>query len=406
MPMGDAPEPSKIIPLRRDEFQIVDQPAEDWGTPDGYGGWSAAFDAETERIERLIRGSGGRTRSRSPEEGEHERFQPNGETGYYPNGPDTAWGDLYEPSSGYVRHTKTPWLKVSASVAGAVVTGVLLGFFVLSWFDGRTEPAPSPSTQAGENAAAVTGKEPAAGKDVAAGAKTADPQASAGAGAQQAAGTSASGGTAAAASIPARTYSVLQNGGFASAQGAETAQAELKKKGYASATEQAEKHYVYAGVFTNRDEATALGKQLQAKNVEIYVKTYSLPALSQVAWTGKTEGLQTYLAQSDSLVQMISGITAVHLEEAKPTPIGDGTVASLKTSHEAWTASANAVAQAAPEGAKPLVQQMNAAMNTAKKSVDEYKKNPSAAMMWEAQNGLIQFVVAERALLQKLGGTQ
>ncbi|WP_010270865.1 hypothetical protein [Paenibacillus senegalensis] len=437
-PSGQQPE---IIPLQKEEYKVMDSGPELNQFTTHYGEWKSPFDEETEKIEKLIRESAG-TRSHKQQhqqphqqppakataasfassnlEAEQERlnaasyemderdYEYDYSPGYSHDPPppprmERAAAEDYngykaasyssgnrqpvvDGSARYVRYSKTPWLKVGAAVAGAVATGVLLGLLVLSLFN--SDQLPPASDQRVTEGSMPVGTPVEGGSDQG---DTANPGAA-----------PAAAGDGVQVQIPAKTYTILQNGGFSQAEGAETAVKELLDKGLAGVREDLDKHYVYAGIAADRTAAASLSLPLQNQQVEIYVKTYTLPAVPSIRWEGNTETLLTYLAQSDQLVQIISGMTAVHLEGTALTPMEEASLQTLKEKHEAWTASAAAVNSEAPDEIKPILQKLDTAMNTAKQSIDEYRRNPSAAMLWQAQTSLLQFVLAEKELLQMI----
>lgn len=421
---------------RKDELNIRDYQGLNQYTTD-YGAWSSPFDAETKRIEELIRQSNEREgrrpveqeppvgfgppafqerplpdyRERGPDrEWEHDREHDrdrnreeyyNGQTGYFQPGAgyrdegEERWSGPIVHGPRYVRHSRPPWLKIGASIAGAAVTGVLLGFFALSMFSdadsiadiGKTPAADTPATQDA--------------KPVTAHAQNADANASAGG---AGAGTAISGKQLAMA-YAGSTYSVLQHGTFAGQQGADQAKGELVKKGLAAATEQSDKYYVFAGVATDKDSATFLGQQLKDNSsVDIYVKAYTIPSVTKVVWNGSSgDTLKSYLEQSDKLIQSINKLTVMNLDGEAPTAIDPANMQSISNAHTAWSQLSNKVSQEAGQETKALVQRMNNAMNSAKASLDEYNKNPSTAMLWQAQTYTLQFIIAEKELLGLIG---
>lgn len=429
-------EKGRVIPLYQEEYRVVEeQPesvAEDRARRSGrrdqeirdyqglnqfttdFGAWSSPFDAETSRIEELIRESNEREGRRPMgEEAEpvdrNGRHMPtqygepdyeqdrrdvrySGQTGYYRPGPAYR-DDRYEGPDvvgpRYVRHSRPPWLKIGVSITGAAVTGILLGFFALSVFNG-TDPADAipglgdkPDTVAEQDAKPVS-------------AAVTDTKSSSG-------GAAAATGKEIALSYAGKTYSFLQHGSFAGQQGADQARNDLIKRGLAAASEQSDKYYVYAGVAADKESAAALGQQLKDGNkVDIYVKAYTVPAVSKAAWNGNPETLKSYLEQSDKLLQSINLLTVMNLDSGKPAPIETSTMQSVNTSHTAWSQTSNTVAQEAGDANRTLVQRMNNAMNSAKTSLDEYKKNPSAAMLWQAQTYMLQFIIAEKELLARI----
>lgn len=424
-PRQQRSEPPQYRSNRKNEPDIHDYQGLNQYTTD-YGAWSSPFDAETRRIEELIRESNERENRRPggeppvqsdrsgrmltdyeeklPERGhprmpfreeepDRERARYNGSTGYY-RGPELdyeeeSYDGPFITGPRYVRHTRPPWLKISAAITGAAVTGVLLGIFALSMFNGMDSAEEAEST--GKPAAADTQNvQPVTG--------TLDT-------AKSTAGTStAATGKEVALAYAGRTYSILQSGTFSAQQGADQAKNDLVKNGLAAATELSDKFYVFAGIATDKESATALGQRLKAsgKLADVYVKAYTVPAVSKVRWNGNADTLKSYLEQSDKLLQSISLLTVMNLDTDKPGAIEASTMQSVGTAHTAWSQVSNTVAQEAGENHKALVQRMNNAMNSAKTSLDEYKKNPSSAMLWQAQTYAMQFIIAEKELLSKI----
>lgn len=447
----ESPRPSQQREIR--DYQSLNQYTTD------FGAWSSPFDAETQRIEDLIRESNEREgrrpmgdplsgrpdgyRYRRPEsraaaddsqphreqqyreaqrmpadeewmgedgtpdfDGERQRSAPyvrprtvrweEADDRNDPDGPawgGAAWDGPEVSGPRYVRHNRTPWLKITASIAGAAVTGVMLGFLALSLFNGPDDAGAdgaAQNTQAAagdtQNALPVTGNI----QNVAGGA---------------AAGTVVSSGKEIAMSYAGKTYSLLQNGSFSAQQGADQAKSDLLKKGLAAASEQTDKFYVFAGMAADKESAVALGNQLKENSkLDIYVKAYAVPAVSKVRWNGNGETLKSYLQQSDKLVESINRLTVMNLEAGSPLTAPDAsTMQSIASAHTAWSQLSSTVAQEGGEENKAVIQRMNNALNSAKTSLDEYKKNPSTAMLWQAQTYTMQFVIAEKELLAKIG---
>jgi stage II sporulation protein B len=410
-----------------------------------FGAYVSPFDEETERVERIIResqrtngetgfaeGAFGRAPAREEPlpppggadayaSGHDEQYREpfaNGYEGYRyeqrPAGPSYDWG---EPHSGarYVKASSTPpWTRIVLSVFGAVATGVLFGFLVLSMFSDHALPfglfgggkakeaAPESGGAAAAGAGAAAGDSAASGSSAGTGAGTAAGQAVA-AGAQ--AGTEAAGNMAA-VNLPGRSYLFLQNGIFSSAAAAQAAQAELKKKGYAavSVAEPDGKTTVYAGFALQKEEAVKLSRKLQSDKLDVFVKAVNVPAAPKLKWTGKAGGgdLAAYFQQGDKLVQMIGALTVLHLGETKPSEIEAETLDAIRTAHQQWIAASAPVKSGVPDTVAPALQQMATALNTAVMSMDEYRKNVSASYLWQAQGALMQYVLAERSLLTEL----
>ncbi|WP_159881150.1 hypothetical protein [Paenibacillus puerhi] len=433
---------SKVIPLRAEEYRIVeessrpipaeepiampeamtDRPVMEQQQPDrsaslgpasrmkplndfttDFGGWQSSFDGERDRTE---------TPFRSPPE-----RQVDPETGYSEYGPgeagdedrraadsrgrdgngdrpdrDRRWDD--GGFGGHVRITRSPgsgsFLRIVISVAGAVVTGVAFGFLVLSMFS-----APD-GDQAGQANIGKTGQQQAAGASGAA-LGTAQPGSGlSGAGAQP---TSAGAGVA--VNLPARSYTILQGGVFSTAQSAEAEVANFRKKGLSAVSEAGEKFTVFVGVAANRDESLGLSQTYKAKEIDVMLKTYEIPAVSQIRWNGKQpEAFAAYMNLGSKLVQLIGAQTSLHVVDKEPKPMDDKALQAIKTAHQAWSQSAPAISDGLGEAGRAALPKLNSALNTAVVTLEEYKKNPSASLLWQAQTAIMQYLVAEKELLK------
>ncbi|KIL40316.1 hypothetical protein SD70_14640 [Gordoniibacillus kamchatkensis] len=384
-----------------------------------FGTYRSPFDEETERVERMIRESGRVNGETGYVESVPRKYAPpaepieplseanahaavhdeqyrepfaSGYEGYRHEhrdeaGPSYDWG---EPQIGirYAKSSETPpWTRIVLSVTGAVVTGVLFGFLVLSMFtdsplplgifgNGKSKQA---SASAGGNAAASGSKtgSAAAGSD-----KTAQGSA-AGTGAAQAAGGGVSGaqtgqaapavsgsaadagaaaGSLVAVQLPGRSYAFLQHGIFSSEQAAQAAQDELRKKGYAAASvaEPGDKTTVYAGFALRKEDAVQLSRKLQGDKLDVFVKAVNVPAATKLKWTGKASAgeLSAYFQQGDKLAQMIGSLTVLHLGETKPSAIEADTLEAIKATHQSWIAASTPVKAGAADTAAPSLQQM------------------------------------------------
>ncbi|UUZ84398.1 hypothetical protein LJK88_12305 [Paenibacillus sp. P26] len=402
-PPAPGPSLSPSAPESERPMLIDAQPLNPYTTD--YGGWQSSFDTETQRIESMIRNSGGRA------------VDP--ETGYVEDGReprreeelrDHRW---YTPeqTAYYSRQTGGSWLKVTASVAGAVVTGVAFGFLVLSMFKGGDDPnkvkpvdASVVQQQGQKKPDAGTASGSAQGKDAGA-AGSAAASASAKPGDKADAGTPVSAAVAnmatAAVSLQSKSYTFLQGGVFSTPQTAETQQADFRKQGFAAVSDSGDKIPVYIGMAVSREEAQTLSQQYKQKKIDVVLKNFEVPGASKIRWNGKgTDIFAGYMTQGEKLVQLISAQTVLHLNETKPGALDDKALQTIKTTHQAWASSASAVSDGLGEAGKASLPKMNSALNTAVASLEDYKKNPSSASLWQAQTALMQYLVAEKELLR------
>ncbi|WP_127588553.1 SPOR domain-containing protein [Paenibacillus koleovorans] len=402
-----------------------------------YGSWSSPFDEETERVERMIRSTGNATvqteeaerppvppapaRERlynaSPAPAPSRQVYPaepivvEGETGYVrdPYAPEYNEGasrvSVQGGGSRFDRYTRTPWVKIVASITGAITTGVLIGFLMLNVFDNdKSTDGTSTPTTAGQNGVGAS-TAPSTSVTGAGGSltdNTLKPQPSSGAVAGSPTTASASSNLATVAvKIPARNYTLLQYGAFGNQQGAEAAQAELRQLGFGSAAQATDRVYVFAAIAASNADVQAMTTKLKAQRPDVFVKTITVPAVTGMKWGGKQpSSVEAYFSQASKLTTSLTNVTALHLKETKPGPIEDNTLQSIRTAHTAWVATAAPLAEGLPEDQRAHLLKMNNAMNTAVRSLEEYKKNPSVSYLWEAQSGVMQYALMESELLK------
>ncbi|XEC93185.1 SPOR domain-containing protein [Paenibacillus tarimensis] len=279
------------------------------------------------------------------------------------------------------------WLKVFASVTGAIATGALFGYMVLSLFAGESVWPGSGNT--GNSLPIVADSQPAVNQS--------DPAASI---------TDETGpvntlpnepeGAAVQVELPSITYYMLQIGVFSSKEGMESAALELKEQGFAAAAAAGGDFRVYAGIAADRTQAERLTEQLTVPDV--YVKAVTTPSASSVRFGGEGETLTAFFERTDQLIRLFNELTIRQLEQEKPGPIGT----SWKDSHQQWTTAASAVQSGIEASGKAEYEKLVRSINTAAVSLSEYEKNPSRAHLWTTQTALMEAVLGEKAWLEQI----
>jgi stage II sporulation protein B len=414
----------KVIPLYQEEFKVIENTSDqrnlDEVTPyhqaereqveslfephalntftTDFGSWNSQIESEGERVERIIRESqaarehqGGRDSSPDRQEAISDRNQDEWSSW-------TSKGPYIEPGTGarYAKSNGTPWIRIATSVAGAVVTGIAFGFFVLSMFSSDRD---STETTSVKNTIAVPSS------NIQAVVPSKAPTGATKSTTDQASALPAAAAAVTQVQIPAKSYTFLQNGVFSSLQGAQAIQDTLKKKGLASALDTSDKLTVFVGFAKSKDDAIALRQEVQTadKTIEVYMKNVDIPAATGIRWGGqKPESVASFIAEGDKLVNTISGLTLVHLAETKPTALAEASLQTIHASHQSLTTLATAINEGLTDDTKPIVQKMTSAINSAVQSMDEYKKSPSTAMLWQAQSSMMQYIIAQKDLLKKI----
>ncbi|MEF2968015.1 SPOR domain-containing protein [Paenibacillus sp. M1] len=295
----------------------------------------------------------------------------------------TGTGGTILPHYTQVRSPRTSWWKVAGSLTGAIVTGALFGFVVLSMFNGQVS-VPIPGISMPSQTSPV---EPAADIPVLAPVyeeEWADP---------------ASGGKTVSIAIPEETYHFLQYGVFSTAQGVQLAQQELQDSGIAAARDTVDEKRVYAGVSTDREQAKLLSSQLKTAGVHLILHEITLPASAEVAFNGDAAQLEAYFAQSSELIGLLSSLSASRLAEVTPQALDADAIAELEQKHQLWTESAAAVRGKQPEPFAAEAVEMEKAMNSAIEAMTEYNKKGAKTLLWEVQDEVMSFIMAEQKML-------
>jgi stage II sporulation protein B len=346
---------------------------------------------ETARIERLIRGAS-RAESSSPPR-ITEESEDNIPLYYTSKDEEISYERIpfYEEvssSSPMIRKARRRinWLGLTTSIAGAVLTGILLGMFVLSMFQG--DEAASDTTPDSAELGDASLQTPATDLE------------------ETIVSLEGFGQTESASAaelhIPGRTYYLVQNGVFSTPEGAELAASQLKDKGFAGAVEGSaeDQLIVYAGAAVNRDDALLISQQIQGEGLEVYIKPYDLPPVERLNWTaGDTGGLQAYLLNSQQLIEQFIAVSVQQLNQTVPAKLEDRTISSLREAHQQWTTAANQIVKDAPSEMKSFIQEMNTSINSTMLSIEQYQKKPLTAYLWQVQSAVTEYLIQYKELL-------
>ncbi|MNW51386.1 hypothetical protein D3C74_288700 [compost metagenome] len=284
-----------------------------------------------------------------------------------------------------VRPTRTSWWKVAGSLTGAIVTGALFGFVVLSLFNQEvTIPIPGFSNPTEQSAEGVISDVPVLGP-ISELSSSPDERMEV---------------APVLIDLPAQTYHFLQYGVFSSAAGVELAQKELQDSGIAAARDDVDKKRVYAGVSTDREQAKLLSSQLKSVGVNLILHEITLPSTASVEYDGDKASLELYLAQSAELVKLLSSSSASLLVESEPAIQSPDEIKALRESHQLWTESAAIVRGHLSLTKESDANEMEKAVNSAVVAMGEYNKKGAKTLLWEVQNEMMRFIMAQQRMLQ------
>ncbi|WP_052429655.1 SPOR domain-containing protein [Paenibacillus borealis] len=290
-------------------------------------------------------------------------------------------GNLYGGSY----HTRRPsyWWKFALSVAGALGTGILLGYAALSFIGSGGS-----GTGNGNGSTAIqTGT--VQSQNVTDGGTEADIT-----------GVPVEGtGEAVAVHVPvqiaAQSYYLLQYGVFSTPAGAAQAQQELLAAGLAAGLDPADGNRVYAGMSPDREQAKLLSSGLKNQGIELYVREVALPAVDQVSYNGTAEAVDSYFAISSQLLSELSGLSASLLS-------GAGSVtdsSAVSDLHMQWTQAVKLLESGlSPEG-QGIASGLEKSMSRGISALNEYGKNKAEGLLWEVQEAMMSFLTGQKSLL-------
>ncbi|WP_201007622.1 SPOR domain-containing protein [Paenibacillus glycanilyticus] len=289
--------------------------------------------------------------------------------------------------SGPVHNYSAPpsWIKVFLSVAGALATGALFGYLLLSLFTNTPDQSDSNNKLANPVNGSVT-----------------NPSASPSGGKTNTIGGTSSPSTGQTAGrvkldIPLQSYQLLQYGVFSNTEGRDAAIKELSDKGLAAAGLQTANDYrVYAGMAIDRDRALALSNDL-GEDVPVYIKQIDIQVPEQFPFAGDAKSATAFMNNTIGLIGMLDELALTQLEQPSLSPLSSAAAESWKTEYQKWTGSVKAMqAGVTDESGKAFLIKLIQSMNTAAKSLEEYDKKPSQSHLWAVQDALMDAVATQK----------
>ncbi|MRN56231.1 SPOR domain-containing protein [Paenibacillus monticola] len=293
--------------------------------------------------------------------------------------PEAGYGGSY--------HSRRPsyWWKFALSVAGAVVTGLLLGYMALSFFNGGSARTESVSTT-GSTAAQE---------------QTVGNTDSAKAGVSGITSNDSAGMNRISVQVAAQSYYLLQYGVFSTSAGAVQAQQELLDAGLAAALDPADGNRVYAGLSPDREQAKLLSNGLKNQGIELYVREVTLPAAEQLAFGGNAEVVNNYFSVSGQLLAELASLSASLLSAAPANTAADTT--EVSNLHMQWTEAAKTMEQGLSPAVQSICAELEKSMSQGISALNEYNKNKAKGLLWEVQESMMSFLTSQRQLLSALG---
>ncbi|MHA6485156.1 hypothetical protein ACX1C1_25020 [Paenibacillus sp. strain BS8-2] len=282
------------------------------------------------------------------------------------------------------------WLHVFLSVGGALATGAIFGYLILTLFTGATIWPGGERADNGGNTQPVVQpevREPIGLDDL-----QDDPQVDETKGANE--------NNLPAASIQAgsiaHTYTLLQFGLFSNAEGRDAALKQLKDGGFAAASMNTPEGYrVYAGMALDGTKAGVIVSNVP--DLLLYKKPVTLQGPDQLPFAGGEEVAQGFFVSTNELIATWSDLVIAQLEQPSLSPLGAAAAEGWRTRHEQWTVHAAAMEKGVSDpGGETYFGKLRTAIDKAAVSMTEYDNNPSKAHLWDAETSLMEAVLAQK----------
>jgi stage II sporulation protein B len=199
--------------------------------------------------------------------------------------------------------------------------------------------------------------------------------------------------------LPDKTYYFLQYGVFSTAQGVQLAQEELRASGIAAARDTVDEKRVYAGVSSEREQAKLLGNELKTKGVNLIIHEVVFPRAAVVPFQGEAALLENYVESSVAIVDLLSTASADRLQQAKAKALDEAELKALQKAHQEWIASATGIQGKLAGKQLEAVTVMDKSIHSAVEAMSEFNKKGAKPLLWEVQNELMKFILAEQHML-------
>lgn len=294
----------------------------------------------------------------------------------------------------YRKRNPTSFWKMAAAVTGAVITGLVFGYAVLSFFEGgRIEEAPGTDTTIQGNVTPSSAAEQR------------NPERDEAVGDLDRMGDSATQGT---GTVPqtvestGQTFYMLQYGVFSTPERAEQAKLELLQSGIAASKDPDEENRVYAGISPDREQAKLLSNQLKNEGMELYVREMNVPGAASAVFAGEMPTGAVFFESGGQLVFELSSLSARLLGQSEAAVVEAEVMDRIIQLHQQWIMASGSMSTEAGPEAEDILHDMEKSMNSSITALSEYNKNRSKEHLWEIQTGMMDYVMGQKRLLNIL----
>lgn len=204
--------------------------------------------------------------------------------------------------------------------------------------------------------------------------------------------------------LPDLNAVLIQGGSFSEKERAQQTVQSHRSKGRAAVMTDTSPHRIYWGVANNRDDALKLSVTYQKEKADVYLKDLSVQGdrvrLSEDTIQKVREDLPRFVEDGHQIFQRLARSTTSFLGSSSPSHFPKPS--NLEEIHRRMMDAGTRLEKQLPSGARPHLQDMMMAADQAFQSAEEAGKNPSAALAWQTQEGLVRYALAYEAFIASL----
>lgn len=199
-----------------------------------------------------------------------------------------------------------------------------------------------------------------------------------------------------AVSLPSLQAVLLQAGSYSEKKRAQQTVEGLRSEGWAAVMTPDPPHRIYLGVGINRDDALKLSVIYQKRNVQVYLKDWAVRGdgvripEEQARWSKE---MTVFAEKGHQLFQRLGLQTVSHLQSDNTVTAFSG-MNDLQNQYQAYVIQGTRLESKLPKKAKSAALGMMQALDLAVQGAEEAQKNPSSALVWQMQEGLVRYALS------------
>jgi stage II sporulation protein B len=249
------------------------------------------------------------------------------------------------------KRTKMMWFQLGMSIGGAMITGLLIGLFMMKLFHYETDDR-------------MVGAWPT--------------------------------------EVPAQSYTFIQNGVFQSTDSAQKAQLALEHKGFSSYLATGDKHTIFVGFAITHEDAKSIASILKENHVDVFLKKIDIPAHSVInsQWSS-AESLAQLMDQSNRLIRHLHDVTITQLTAQVQQPVSTHTIQTIIQEQKGLHEISTQFKDVNSHMSRSEVDSLLKALQQAVASLQAYQQQATNSWLWSIQSNMMQAILIQKQLLER-----